>query len=145
MDGSKSKSKSARRSTSIELKRKRAGGGRKAGEMAVKDPNKPKKPAKSLLLFVNEFKEQYKKEHPNEPFALFRRAHDKWKSMSHAERAPFVGKARKMAFEYDKNMHAYLLAEGADGSGTEESDRSESNSEVDDKNDERGGYDDMMS
>ncbi|XP_022895461.1 HMG1/2-like protein, partial [Olea europaea var. sylvestris] len=60
---------------------------------------------------------------------------DKWKSLSAAEKAPYVTKAEKRKVDYEKELRAYnkKLAEGP---AEEESEKS--NSEVNDEDDEEG-------
>ncbi|PON50015.1 High mobility group box domain containing protein [Parasponia andersonii] len=59
------KSKAAPRRTDTKLKSKSSGAGKKPGKKAGKDPNKPKRPASAFFVFMEEFREKYKKEHPN--------------------------------------------------------------------------------
>ncbi|THG20780.1 hypothetical protein TEA_003854 [Camellia sinensis var. sinensis] len=86
---------------------------------AAKDPNKPKRPASA--------------------FFVGKAGGDKWKSLSEAEKAPYIAKAEKRKTEYNKTLEAYnkKMAEGP--ADEEESDklRSEVNDE-DDEDDESG-------
>ncbi|XP_040866101.1 HMG1/2-like protein-like isoform X1 [Glycine max] len=72
------KAKSDAKAADSRLKRKGAGAGRKQSRKAAKDPNKPKRPPSAFFVFMSEFREQFKKEHPNNKsvavvsdFALF--------------------------------------------------------------------------
>ncbi|EOY15292.1 hypothetical protein QUC31_000471 [Theobroma cacao] len=135
------KSKSDTKSAKLSVNKKPATkGGRKSGK-AVKDPNKPKRPASAFFVFMEEFREQYKKDHPkNKSVAAVGKAGgDKWKSMSEAEKAPFVAKAEKRKVEYEKNMKAYnkRQAEGPKADDEEESEKSVS--EVNDEEDDEEG------
>ncbi|KAI8536805.1 hypothetical protein RHMOL_Rhmol10G0285500 [Rhododendron molle] len=102
---------------------------------ATKDPNKPKRPASAFFVFMEEFRKTFKEKHPNNKSvaAVGKAGGDKWKSMSAAEKAPFVAKAEKRKTEYNKNIEAYnkKLAEGP--ADDEESDKSKS--EVDEEED----------
>uniref|UniRef100_A0A2P2M692 HMG box domain-containing protein n=1 Tax=Rhizophora mucronata TaxID=61149 RepID=A0A2P2M692_RHIMU len=56
------KSKADARNTKLAVNKKPSKS-RKSGK-AAKDPNKPKRPASAFFVFMEEFREQYKKEHP---------------------------------------------------------------------------------
>ncbi|KAF5956127.1 hypothetical protein HYC85_008983 [Camellia sinensis] len=81
----------------------------KKGKAAAKDPNKPKRPASAFFVFMEEFRKTYKEKHPNNKSvaAVGKAGGDKWKSMSEAEKAPFVSRAEKRKTEYNKNIEAY--------------------------------------
>ncbi|KAF3440875.1 hypothetical protein FNV43_RR19161 [Rhamnella rubrinervis] len=137
------KSKAGTKKTDTRLKSKAAAGaGKKAGK-AGKDPNKPKRPASAFFVFMEEFREKYKKEHPNNKSvaAVGKAGGDKWKSLSDAEKAPFVAKAEKRKTEYNKNMQAYnkRMAEGDNGADEEESDKSKSEVNDEDEEDDESG------
>ncbi|KAK7243647.1 hypothetical protein RIF29_38453 [Crotalaria pallida] len=76
------------------LKRKGAGTGRKQGKKAAKDPNKPKRPPSAFFVYMSEFREQFKKENPNN------------KSVA-ADKAPYVAEAEKKKEEFEKYLRAY--------------------------------------
>nr|BAA19156.1 HMG-1 [Canavalia gladiata] len=121
------------------LKRKGAGAGRKQSKKAAKDPNKPKRPPSAFFVFMSEFREQYKKEHPtNKSVAVVGKAGgDKWKSLSDAEKAPFVARAEKKKEEYDKSILAYnRKLEGKNPSEEEKSDKSKSEVNDEDEDEE---------
>ncbi|XVE94328.1 hypothetical protein REPUB_Repub01dG0271800 [Reevesia pubescens] len=92
------------------LKSKGAGSG-KRGKKAAKDPNKPKRPASAFFVFMEEFRKQYKEEHPDNKSvsAVGKAGVEKWKSMAEVEKAPYVEKAEKRKTEYNKKMQAYNL------------------------------------
>ncbi|TXG59284.1 hypothetical protein EZV62_013857 [Acer yangbiense] len=108
------------------LKSKSSGASKK--KAPAKDPNKPKRPASAFFVFMEEFRQQYKKEHPNN------------KSVA-AEKAPFVERAEKRKKEYEKTMQAYnkKLASGNNRGEDDESDKSKS--EVNDEDDDEEGSD----
>ncbi|XP_027348740.1 HMG1/2-like protein isoform X3 [Abrus precatorius] len=132
----KAKAKADAKASDNRLKRKGAGAGRKQSKKAAKDPNKPKRPPSAFFVFMSEFRELYKKEHPNnKSVAVVGKAGgDKWKSMSDAEKAPFVARAEKKKEEYDKTILAYNKKLGKSPSEEEESDKSKS--EVNDEEEE---------
>ncbi|THG03296.1 hypothetical protein TEA_023227 [Camellia sinensis var. sinensis] len=105
----------------VRLSVKRGAPSEKAGKKpavkkgkAAKDPNKPKRPASA--------------------FFVGKAGGDKWKSLSDAEKAPYVAKVEKRKTEYNKTLEAYnkKMAEGP--ADEEESDKLRS--EVNDEDDE---------
>ncbi|XVF16027.1 hypothetical protein REPUB_Repub09cG0206200 [Reevesia pubescens] len=122
--------------TGNKLKSKGEGAGKRA-KKAAKDPNKPKRPASAFFVFMEEFRKQYKEEHPDNKSvsAVGKAGGAKWKSMTEAEKAPYVQKAEKRKSEYNKKMQAYNL-KLAGGGNDDESDKSKS--EVNDEDDEEG-------
>ncbi|EOA37190.1 hypothetical protein CARUB_v10010586mg [Capsella rubella] len=132
------KSKAETRSSKLSVTKKPAkGAGR--GKAAAKDPNKPKRPASAFFVFMEDFRESFKKENPNNKSVatVGKAAGDKWKSLSDSEKAPYVAKAEKRKVEYEKNIKAYnkKLEEGP--KEDEESDKSVS--EVNDEDDAEDG------
>uniref|UniRef100_A0A804MQI8 HMG box domain-containing protein n=1 Tax=Zea mays TaxID=4577 RepID=A0A804MQI8_MAIZE len=74
-----------------------------------KDPNKPKRPPTAFFVFMEEFRKDYKEKHPNvkQVSVIGKAGGDMWKSLSDAEKAPYVSKAEKLKVEYTKKMDAY--------------------------------------
>lgn len=109
----------------------------KKDKKAKKDPNKPKRPPSAFFVFLEEFREIYKREHPNVKAvsAVGKAGGVKWKSLTRAEKAPYEAKAAKRKSEYEKLLAAYNKKQEDDGD--EESDRSKS--EVNDEEDEDSG------
>ncbi|KAK4803422.1 hypothetical protein SAY86_003239 [Trapa natans] len=141
MKGGKSKSQVKNASLSVN---KKAGGTskpKKASKKAAKDPNKPKRPASAFFVFMEEFRQTYKEKHPNNKSvaAVGKAGGDKWKSLSDAEKAPFVAKAEKRKAEYEKNMKAYNKRQ-AEGPKADEDESEKSMSEV--NNEDEDGDDD---
>ncbi|GLT94528.1 hypothetical protein SLE2022_122650 [Rubroshorea leprosula] len=137
------KSKSDTKSTKLSVNKKGAAttkAPKKSGK-AAKDPNKPKRPASAFFVFMEEFREQYKKEHPkNKSVAAVGKAGgDKWKSLSEAEKGPYVAKAEKRKVEYEKNMKAYNKRQAEGPKADEEEESEKSVSEVNDDEDDEDG------
>ena len=112
MKGGRSKSDTKKADAKLSVKKGAAAtkaGKKTKKEKPVKDPNKPKRPASAFFVFMEEFRKQYKEKHPsNKSVSVVGKAGgDKWKSMSEAEKAPYVAKAEKRKVEYEKNMKAY--------------------------------------
>ena len=145
MKGGKSKTESKKADAKLAVNKKGAAatkGSRKASKgKAAKDPNKPKRPPSAFFVFMEEFRKQFNKEHPDNKAvsAVGKAAGAKWKSMSDAEKAPFVAKSEKRKAEYEKSMRAYnkKQAEGPTGGDEEESEKSVS--EVNDEDDDEEG------
>ncbi|GAV88140.1 HMG_box domain-containing protein [Cephalotus follicularis] len=144
MKGGKSRSEAKTTKLSVNKKAPKAAAGKKTGK-AAKDPNKPKRPSSAFFVFMEEFREQYKKEHPKNKSvsAVGKAGGEKWKSLSEGEKAPYVAKAEKRKVEYEKNMKAYnkKQAEGPK-EDEEESDKSISEVNDDDEDDDEGEEDD---
>ncbi|CAL0314271.1 unnamed protein product [Lupinus luteus] len=119
------------------LKRKGAGAGRKQTKKAAKDPNKPKRPPSAFFVFMAEFREEFKKENPNNKSvaAVGKACGSKWKELTDAEKAPYVAKAAKKKEEYEKTLRAYTNGL-ATSKEEEESDKSKSEVNDDEDDDE---------
>ncbi|KAK7250762.1 hypothetical protein RIF29_33420 [Crotalaria pallida] len=133
------KSKADSKPADNKLKRKGAGTGSKQSKKAAKDPNKPKRPPSAFFVFMSEFREQYKKEHPqNKSVAVVSKAGgSKWSSMSDAEKAPYAARAGKKKEEYDRLILAYnRKLEGKNPSEEDESDKSKSEVHDDEEDEE---------
>ena len=146
MKGGKSKTESKRADAKLAVNKK-GSAATKAGKQtskkkAVKDPNKPKRPPSAFFVFMEEFRKQFNKEHPENKAvsAVGKAAGAKWKTMSEAEKAPYAAKAEKRKAEYEKNMKAYnkKQAEGPTAADEEESDKSMSEVNDEDEGDEEG-------
>ncbi|XP_060194248.1 HMG1/2-like protein [Lycium barbarum] len=100
---------------------------------SIKDPNKPKRPATSFFVFMEEFRKQFKEKYPNNKSVAAEgiAGGDKWKQFSDAEKAPFVAEAKKRLVEYHKNKDAYIKRVAAGSS--EEGESYKSMSEVDEE------------
>ncbi|KAL7190400.1 hypothetical protein ACSBR2_022636 [Camellia fascicularis] len=126
MKGGRSKTETKR--TDSKLSVKRGAPSEKAG----------KKPAAKK---GEEFRKTYKEKHPNNKSvaAVGKAGGDKWKSLSEAEKAPYVAKAEKRKTEYNKTLEAYnkKMAEGPADEEESDKSRSEVNDE-DDEDDESG-------
>ncbi|GMH20509.1 hypothetical protein Nepgr_022350 [Nepenthes gracilis] len=139
MKGGKSKAETKKTDSKLSVKKGAVAKATKKGK-AAKDPNKPKRPPSAFFVFMEEFRAEYKKKNPsNKSVAVVGKAGgDKWKSLSDAEKAPYIQKADKRKAEYEKNLKAYnkKQSEGKKVDEKEESDRSRS--EVHDEEEEEG-------
>ncbi|KAI4336695.1 hypothetical protein L6164_015188 [Bauhinia variegata] len=146
MKGGKSKAESKKADAKLAVNKK-GGPATKAGRKqskgkAAKDPNKPKRPPSAFFVFMEEFRKQFNKEHPDNKSvsAVGKAAGAKWKSLSDAEKAPYAAKAEKRKAEYEKSMKAYnkRQAEGPNAAEEDESEKSMSEVNDEDEGDEDG-------
>ncbi|KAA8537400.1 hypothetical protein F0562_026913 [Nyssa sinensis] len=147
MKGGKSKAESKKADSKLSVKK--GAGALKAGRQSTKkekpanDPNKPKRPASAFFVFMEEFRQHYKEKHPNNKSVsvVGKAGGEKWKSLSEAEKAPYVAKAEKRKKDYDRNMEAYnkKLAQGTNAAEEEESDKSRSEINDDEEEEEGSG------
>ncbi|KAJ8509909.1 hypothetical protein OPV22_000343 [Ensete ventricosum] len=109
---------------------------------ADKDPNMPKRPPSAFFVFMEEFRKSFKEKNPNNKSVsvVGKAAGDKWKSLSEAEKAPYVAKAAKFKTEYTKKVAAYNKKQSGGGSrdADDEDESEKSSSEVNDDDDEEG-------
>ncbi|XP_022867736.1 HMG1/2-like protein [Olea europaea var. sylvestris] len=138
MKGGRSKAVVRKTDSKLSVK-KGAAAGKKAAPKGkpAKDPNKPKRPASAFFVFMEDFRKQYKEKHPNNKSvaAVGKAGGDKWKSLSEAEKAPYVAKAEKRKAEYEKTLEDYNK-KTAEGAGAEEEESDKSKSEVNDEDDD---------
>ncbi|XP_044474884.1 high mobility group B protein 2-like [Mangifera indica] len=139
MKGGKSKSDAKSSRLAVNKKPIKAAG-KKAGK-AAKDPNKPKRPASAFFVFMEEFREQYKKDHPkNKSVAAVGKAGgEKWKSMSDADKAPYVAKAEKRKSDYEKELKNYNKRQAEAPKAEDEEESEKSMSEVHDEDEDEDG------
>ncbi|XP_019449523.1 PREDICTED: HMG1/2-like protein isoform X3 [Lupinus angustifolius] len=146
MKGGKSKTETKKADPKLSVNKKGSGATKPtrkpAKGKAAKDPNKPKRPASAFFVFMEEFRKQFSKENPDNKAvsAVGKAAGAKWKSLSEAEKAPYVAKAEKRKVEYEKNMRAYNNKQAAGPAAAEEEEESEKS--ISEVNDEDDGDDD---
>ncbi|XP_020530532.1 HMG1/2-like protein isoform X2 [Amborella trichopoda] len=95
----------------------------KATKKMGKDPNKPKRPPTAYFVFLEEFREKYKRDNPNNKLAsqVAKACGVKWKSMSDQDKAPYVAKAAQKKALYDSSLEEYRKKqEGGVASGSPE-------------------------
>ncbi|KAL2499184.1 High mobility group B protein 3 [Abeliophyllum distichum] len=142
MKGGRSKAETRKADSKLSVKKGAAAAGKKAAPKGkpAKDPNKPKRPASAFFVFMEDFRKQYKEKHPNNKSvaAVGKAGGDKWKSLTDAEKAPYVAKAEKRKVEYEKTLQDYnkKMSEGA---AAEEEESDKSRSEVNDEDDDEDG------
>ncbi|GFP92590.1 high mobility group b protein 3 [Phtheirospermum japonicum] len=148
MKGGRSRAESKKADAKLSVKKGAAAAGKKAVKKGkpAKDPNKPKRPASAFFVFMEDFRKTYKEKHPSNKSvaAVGKAGGDKWKSLSDAEKAPYIAKADKRKAEYEKTLLAYNK-KISDGAGAEEeSDKSglEVNDDEDDDDDDEGSDED---
>ncbi|KAH7302347.1 hypothetical protein KP509_23G068700 [Ceratopteris richardii] len=149
MKGGGTKSALSKKAEETNLKKKKAAAvddkarkrQAKKERKAKKDPNKPKRAPSAFFVFLEEFRKTFNANNPGNKSvsAVGKAGGDKWKSMSEAEKAPYVAKAEKKKAEYEKAMKAYNAKKSGDPAG-DDSDKSKS--EVNDEEDEEEDDDD---
>jgi len=117
----------------------------KRGSKVAKDPNKPKRPPSAFFVFMEEFRKTFKEKNPNNRSVsvVGKAGGEKWKTLSEAEKAPYVAKANKLKSEYNNKMNAYNKKQAephkkpaAADDDEEESDKSKSEVHDDDEDDD---------
>ncbi|PKA65810.1 High mobility group B protein 4 [Apostasia shenzhenica] len=105
--------------------RSKAADSKKAdGRLATKKAvEKPKRPARGP-------KDPNKPKRPPSAFFVGKAGGDRWKSMSDADKAPYVAKADKLKSEYLKKMRSYNEQGGKTKNAAEDESSEKSKSEV---------------
>ncbi|KAG2686012.1 hypothetical protein I3760_10G155100 [Carya illinoinensis] len=109
---------------------------------AKKDPNKPKRPPSAFFVFLEEFRKEFKKEHPDVKAvsAVGKAGGQRWKSLSDAEKAPFEAKAAKRKSDYEKLMKVYDKKQEStadeENEGKDEEDEASAEEEEEEEDDE---------
>ncbi|KAI3843403.1 hypothetical protein MKX03_024297 [Papaver bracteatum] len=105
---------------------------------SLPDTLEPRRPASAFFCFMEDYRHTYKKKHPNNKSvsAVGKAGGDKWRSLSDAEKAPYVAEAEKWKAAYNKYMDPYCrkMSEGVvfdedvsdESLDSDESDESES-------------------
>ncbi|CAN1322698.1 High mobility group B protein 2 [Linum perenne] len=134
-------SKSDAKNSKLSVTKKPTKATQKSGK-AAKDPNKPKRAPSAFFVFMEDFRVQFKKEHPKNKSvaAVGKAAGEKWKSLTEAEKQPYIATAEKRKVEYEKKMKAYNKEQVAEGP-KEEEESEKSMSEVHDEDDDEDGSD----
>jgi high mobility group protein B1 len=103
-------------------------------------------------LVRDEFRKEFKEKNPKNKSvaAVGKAAGDRWKSLTDADKAPYVAKANKLKLEYNKAIAAYNKGESTaakkapakEEEEEEEEESDKSKSEVNDEDDEEGSEED---
>ncbi|KAI3690065.1 hypothetical protein L2E82_48040 [Cichorium intybus] len=139
MKGGKSKSDTKKADSRLAVQKKAAPAQRKAPAKKAKEAKDPKRPASAFLIFMEDFRKQFKEKHPNN------------KSVSVVSIAPpkklHTWLKQRRGSPYGKTLHAYnkKLTEGKDAAEEEEeeeSDKSKSEVHNDEEDDDSADDDD---
>ncbi|XP_019193320.1 PREDICTED: HMG1/2-like protein isoform X2 [Ipomoea nil] len=100
---------------------------------AKKESGAPKRPLTAFLLFMSDFRKNYKENFPdNKSMAIVGKAGgEKWKAMSDSEKAPYAAKASQLKSEYGDAMQEFKKNKSSSSEATV-SGESEQTSEVKD-------------
>jgi len=89
--------------------------GKKGKGKAKKDPNAPKRPLSSYMIFAGENRAKFVEENPGASIGDVGKALGaKWKEMSAEDKARYEEKAREAKAEYEKAMAAYKASKGGE-------------------------------
>ena len=111
-DGSDSDSSKKKRKRGKKNDRKTAKPAKKQKKMPKGDPDAPKKPLSSFMLFGNEMRNKIKEENPNLSFGEVGKVlGQKWKALGSEEKARFDGLAAKAKEDYNIEYEAYMQSE----------------------------------
>ncbi|KAH7432022.1 hypothetical protein KP509_07G004800 [Ceratopteris richardii] len=108
------------------------------GKKEKKDPNKPKRPPTPFFVFLEEFRKTFVAENPHVKAvaAVGKAGGDKWKTLSDAEKAPYVAKANAKKVEYEKSMKAYSAKQDKASDDAEEGSDANEESEEEEEDDD---------
>ena len=96
--------------------------GKKGKGKAKKDPNAPKRPLSSYMIFAGENRAKFVEENPGASIGDVGKALGaKWKEMSAEDKARYEEKAREAKAEYEKAMAAYKASKGGEDDDGDES------------------------
>ncbi|XP_044502871.1 high mobility group B protein 3-like [Mangifera indica] len=127
----------AHKKPDAEILRKRKAESKTTKERAnkKKDSKAPKRPPSAFFIFMEDFRKSFKENHPDKtPVSSVGKAgSQKWKSMSDADKAPYVEKAKNRKADYVRAIEAHK--EKLNGAGADEKpeDSGKSTSEIHDE------------
>ncbi|KAK0206019.1 hypothetical protein DFS33DRAFT_1311756 [Desarmillaria ectypa] len=94
--------------------------GKRKRLVKTKDPNAPRRPASSYLLFQNDMRKTTKLEHPNITFQELTSLMSKmWSEMTAAEKQTYIDQHDTLNKKYEEDMAAYKALPKGDGEDEE--------------------------
>lgn len=104
--------------------RLKAAGGASKRKKAAAASGKPKRPPSAFFVFMSEFRQEYQAEHPNNKSVanVSKAAGEKWRSMSDADKAPYVEKAGQKKQDYEKTKATFDKKESTSSKKTKTQD-----------------------
>ncbi|XP_031278642.1 high mobility group B protein 3-like [Pistacia vera] len=127
----------AHKKPDAEILRKRKAENKTTKERASKkkDSGAPKRPASAFFIFMEDFRKSFKENHPdNKSVSVVGKAGgQKWKSMSDADKAPYVEKAKNRKADYVRAFEAHEEKLNGGGADEKPEDSGKSTSEVHDE------------
>ncbi|GAQ86113.1 high mobility group [Klebsormidium nitens] len=83
-------------------------------EKEARDPNLPKKPPSSYMLFMNDFRPRFKEENPDVRGVTegAKAGGARWKSMSEEEKKPYMEEAAKLKAAYAEQIRLFKTSKG---------------------------------
>ncbi|XP_044465927.1 high mobility group B protein 3-like [Mangifera indica] len=130
----------AHKKPDAEILRKRKGESKTTKERArrKKDSDVPKRPPGAFFIFMEDFRRSFKENHPDNKSvsAVGKAGGQKWKSMSDADKAPYVEKAKSRKADYVRAAEAHKKKLNGSGADEKPEDSGKSTSEVHDEAEE---------
>ncbi|KAH7437135.1 hypothetical protein KP509_05G057900 [Ceratopteris richardii] len=138
--------------TGTKMPRKRRGTG--TGEVVIlasntrtkvkraKNPNEPKRPPTAFLLFMEEFRQAYKKANPNGKGGaslITKEGSEKWRAMSVKDKEPFVKMSAEKKEDYQKAFKIYRSGRKDSVESTITDNAEAKHEEVDESSEETAG------
>lgn len=118
--GDKKKRKKEKSKKSPSKKSKKVESGKKK---KTKDPNQPKKPLSSFMLYSAALRATIKAENPEFSIGdIGKELGRRWKELSSEDKAPFENDAKRLKAEYVEKMKAYKQGKDGDDSNAEDID-----------------------
>ncbi|XP_078448429.1 HMG1/2-like protein [Wolffia australiana] len=141
--GAKSKAETTKADSRLSVKKKAPVRAARTAKKA-KDPNKPKRAPSAFFVFLEEFRKEYKEKHPENKSvaAVGKAAGAKWKTMSEADKAPYVNKSNKRKAEVQKTAAASAKKQETSSRAAADDDSDKSKSEVNDEGDDESEEED---
>ncbi|KAH7437134.1 hypothetical protein KP509_05G057900 [Ceratopteris richardii] len=108
----------------------------------AKNPNEPKRPPTAFLLFMEEFRQAYKKANPNGKGGaslITKEGSEKWRAMSVKDKEPFVKMSAEKKEDYQKAFKIYRSGRKDSVESTITDNAEAKHEEVDESSEETAG------
>lgn len=85
--------------------------------------NKPKRPPTAFVLFMEDFKKEFKEQNPDVKgvAAIRKAAGERWSLMAYDDQAPFLCAAHDLKMNYERNIKAYKNKQAGGNEGSDKS------------------------
>jgi hypothetical protein len=110
---------------------------------AKKDPNAPKKPLTSFMLFSNENRSRIQKENPSMTFGeLGKKIGELFRGLSSSEKQKYEDMSKKAKEQYKKQMQEYENKQKAKDDGVDDDDDDDDDDDANEQDDDDDDDDD---